>query len=143
MKKSRTISDILLDVFNITIKSIFIAIILLTVLSAYKMKNTIYFYEVLKKDEISSIIQNKVFVNEYSCLSYIDGEISCARDPYQIYKFEINKDDSSWIALLNKFDTSYILDEEYHDGEFTSLISLSFSIDFFWGEWNKKIQIRI
>lgn len=127
MKKSRTISDILLDVFNITIKSIFIAIILLTVLSAYK--NTIYFYEVLKKDEISSIIQNKVFDDEYSCLSYIDGEIGRGRDSFQIYKFEINKEDSSWIGLSNKFDTSYIWNDECRDNKFTNPVSVLSSID--------------
>lgn len=59
------------------------------------------YFRISKNTEISSIIQENVFGENFSCLTYIDGQLSIGMDGNQLIKYKIDESDSSSLDLFN------------------------------------------
>lgn len=101
---------------EINMKKVIIAILLLAILSTGFVLSLAWYAglkwegggKILmhKDDRLIDVIEEKAFSNTYPCLSFLTGVVYHGQDTFELVKFMVNVDDSSWNVLSNRIYTS-------------------------------------
>ena len=97
-------------------KKILIAILVLTVLGAGFVVSLAWYaglkwkrdgkIPMRKNNHMIELIEENVFTNIFSCLSFSSGLVYHGQDTFELVKFIVNVDDPSWNVLSNRIYTS-------------------------------------